>query len=65
MAKNEVIDISYLKNLNYLEHLDLRDNKIENIDSLEGKISLIYLFMSNNNIGDFSPISKLKYLKSL
>ncbi|NFD04291.1 DUF5050 domain-containing protein [Clostridium botulinum] len=64
LSKNNVKDISYLKDLN-LHHLDLRDNKIENIEVLRNKISLQHLYLANNSIKDFSPISNLKNLQIL
>ncbi|NFB58150.1 DUF5050 domain-containing protein [Clostridium botulinum] len=64
LSKNNVKDISYLKDLN-LHHLDLRDNKIENIGVLRNKISLQHLYLANNSIKDFSPISNLKNLQIL
>ncbi|WP_434303012.1 leucine-rich repeat domain-containing protein [Clostridium botulinum] len=64
LSKNKVKDISYLKDLN-LHHLDLRDNKIENIEVLKNKISLEHLYLANNSIKDFSPISNLKNLQIL
>ena len=64
LSKNKVKDISYLKDLN-LHHLDLRDNKIENIEVLKNKTSLQHLYLSNNSIRDFSPISNLKNLQIL
>ncbi|WP_434296575.1 leucine-rich repeat domain-containing protein [Clostridium sporogenes] len=64
LSKNKVKDISYLKDLN-LHHLDLRDNKIENIEALKNKTSLQHLYLSNNSIMDFSPISNLKNLQIL
>lgn len=62
LSKNKVKDISYLKDLN-LHHLDLRDNKIENIEVLKDKTSLQHLYLANNSIKDFLPISNLKIYK--
>ncbi|EQB9794289.1 leucine-rich repeat domain-containing protein, partial [Clostridium botulinum] len=64
LSKNKVKDISYLKDLN-LHHLDLRDNKIENIEVLKDKTSLQHLYLANNSIKDFLPISNLKNLQIL
>lgn len=64
LSKNNIKDISYLKDLN-LHHLDLRDNKIENIEVLRNKISLQHLYLANNSIKDFLPISNLKNLQIL
>ncbi|NFQ73566.1 DUF5050 domain-containing protein [Clostridium botulinum] len=64
LSKNKVKDISYLKDLK-LHHLDLRDNKIENIEVLKDKTSLQHLYLANNSIKDFLPISNLKNLQIL
>ncbi|APH16212.1 leucine Rich Repeat family protein [Clostridium sporogenes] len=64
LSKNKVKDISCLRDLN-LHHLDLRDNKVENIEVLKNKASLQHLYLANNSIKDFSPISNLKNLQIL
>ncbi|TWH59712.1 putative cell wall-binding domain [Desulfitobacterium sp. LBE] len=57
--------LSRIQNLKNLEHLNLRNNKIEQISALSGLNKLTELDLSFNKIKDFLPIRDLTRLTSL
>ena len=55
-------DISFLRFFDHLERLDLTDNHIRDIRTLEDLTRLSHLWLGENNISDISPLQKLRNL---
>ncbi|MHA2407541.1 MAG: COR domain-containing protein [Candidatus Ranarchaeia archaeon] len=65
LRANQISDISRLKELTELTHLDLSRNKISDISSLKELTELTYLDLSRNKISDISSLKELTELKHL
>ena len=65
LSDNEIVDISFLKDLKQLHTLDLDDNEIVNISFLKDLKQLHTLNLSQNRIDDYSFLKSLKELRSL
>ncbi len=65
LNKWNLSDISVLKEIKYLESINLRGNKISDISILKYFKNLKSLDLSNNNISDISILKYFKNLKSL
>ena len=65
LIKNEITDISPLKNLTNLTVLSLGINQVNDLAPLSNLTSLRLLSLSNNNISDISPLSNLTGLREL
>jgi len=57
--------VNFLAHLESLEHLDIRDNMIKDINPLVGLLNLEYLFASENSITDIRPLKNLTNLNEL
>jgi hypothetical protein len=64
ICKNEISDITPIKDLHYLEEFYASNNNIENIEVLTGK-HIEILGMTGNKITDFSPLFTFDYPKEL
>lgn len=60
-----ISDLSFLKDLNCMTHLDLSYNQISDISPLKELNALTYLQIENNQISDISPLRNLKKLEYL
>lgn len=65
LFKNQISDISSLKNLANLESLNLGLNNVSDISPLENLTLLIELELGNNEISDISQLQNLKNLEVL
>ena len=61
--RNNISDISALKDLTKLEKLDIAYNNITDISVLENLTELEYLNLAYNNISDITPLKDLRSLK--
>lgn len=57
-------DISMLRSLPELHHIDLTDNKVEDLTPLQD-LHLKSLYLTRNNVTDISPLSRMKSLEQL
>ena len=64
-AKNEVSDLTPLKDLKLLQSLDLSHNKITDAEPLAGLVGLQFLELSDNQITKVEPLGKLTKLSAL
>jgi Leucine-rich repeat (LRR) protein len=62
IRKNEVEDISGIKNLENLDFLDAADNKIKDISELQYLPGIHLIGLSNNEIEDLLPLVNNPYL---
>ena len=60
-----IIDLSGMEELVYLEFLSLRNNNICDLTPLKGLLNLYELDLGNNNINDLNSLTHLKELKYL
>jgi predicted HNH restriction endonuclease len=65
LNKNNITDISVLKNLSNLIKLDLRKNKIADISALKNLSKLVKLDLGKNQITDISALKNLPNLTKL
>ncbi|NIM12578.1 MAG: NACHT domain-containing protein [Candidatus Aminicenantes bacterium] len=65
LALSDVIDLTPLKRLNQLTHLDLYVNQVRDLTTLKELKQLTYLYLSNNQVSDLTPLSELKKLTYL
>lgn len=57
--------ISFLANLNNLEHLNLRNARISDISLLAGKSKLVFLHLRESDVSDISPLANMTQLQYL
>ena len=62
---NQISDISALKNLTKLTHLEIDSNQIIDISALKGLTNLTYLSIGNNQISDISALKDMTNLEEL
>lgn len=62
---NEIADASPIKDLKFLQSLNLAGNKLKEVAALEGLTKLQYLELSRNEIADIGPLAKLTAMRSL
>lgn len=65
IRRNEIVDISILKELNQLSSLGLSENQIADISPLKELNQLTSLGLSENQIPDASPLKELNLLRVL
>ena len=65
LHKNQILDVSPLKNLTRLRDLDLDGNRIANVSPLSALTNLTILDLDDNQISDVSSLNILKNLKFL
>ncbi len=65
LAKNEIIDLSPIKELQLLQSIDLSFNKIESLEPMVGLIKSQYLQLSGNAITDLAPLREMSNLRNL
>jgi len=65
LEKNEIVDLSPIKDLKQLQYVDLSSNKIEKLDPIAGLVQSQYLQFSKNAISDLSPLREMSNLRSL
>ncbi len=65
LSKNQIVDLTPLKDLTNLQSLDLSTNKIAEIGPLKGLIKLQYIELSNNQITKVDALSGMTSLSAL
>lgn len=65
LSKNEIVDVTPLKDLTSLQSLDLAGNKIVDVAPLAGLVKLQYLELSDNQIESVAPLAGLVKLSAL
>ncbi|WPJ94352.1 hypothetical protein SH580_12995 [Coraliomargarita algicola] len=58
-------DLSGLKGLKYLDHLNIRATKVSSLSALEGTLFLRRLFISRTPIADLSPLAQCYSLEDI
>ena len=65
LAKNELVDLAPIKELQLLQSIDLSPNKIESLEPMVGLIKSQYLQLSGNSITDLTPLKEMSNLRNL
>jgi len=65
LGKNEIVDLSPIKDLQLLQSIDLSFNKIESLEPIVGLIKSQYLQLSGNSISELAPLREMSNLRNL
>ena len=65
LEKNEIVDLTPIKELKLLQSIDLASNKIETLEPISQLIQSQYLQLSNNAIVDLGPLRDMSNLRSI
>ena len=65
LEKNEIVDLSPIKELKLLQSIDLSSNRIETLEPIAELVKSQYLQLSKNAIVDLGPLAKMSNLRSL
>jgi len=65
LEKNEIVDLTPIKELKLLQSIDLSSNKIESLEPISQLIQSQYLQLSRNSIVDLGPLRDMSNLRSL